>query len=190
MIEEWRDIAGYEGYYRVSNKGEVMSIARRCMHTRGYEFILKEKILKVGYTKKGYVTVTLYKEGTRKTIKVHRLVASAFIPNKLGKPQVNHINAKKDDNKVSNLEWCTNSENQIHAVANKLTSYRKGEMHHATTLNQYNVYTIAFLLKHTNMKLKEIGSIFNVTDHSICAIKRGRNWKHLKLFSPRFSREN
>lgn len=101
-MENWKDIVGYEGLYRVSSLGRVMTLNYR--HT-GVERILKQQTDKGGYK---CVTLTY---GGRKSYKVHRLVAEAFIPNPENKPQVNHINEDKSDNRVENLNWMTNREN-------------------------------------------------------------------------------
>lgn len=71
--------------------------------------------LKPFVTGKGYLKVDLHKNGKRTHMKVHRLVAAAFVPNHLGKAQVNHIDGNKKNNSYTNLEWCTNQENQLHA---------------------------------------------------------------------------
>lgn len=107
--EIWKDIEGYEGLYQVSNMGRVKS------------FNINEngKILKQGTTKKGYLYVILYKDKKTKPMRVHRLVAQAFIPNEDNKPQVNHINEIKTDNRVENLEWMTNEENNNFGTRNK-----------------------------------------------------------------------
>ena len=95
--EVWRDIAGYEGMYQVSDLGRVRSLKYG-----------KVRVLKPNKNKYGYLVVGLSKENKRKTVKVHRLVASAFIPNDDdSKTQINHRNEDKTENKVSNLEWCT-----------------------------------------------------------------------------------
>lgn len=110
--EEWRDIKGYEGRYQVSNMGRVKSLARK----KGW-CIARERMLTLWEQHKGYLVVDLTDDsGHRKHCQVHRLVAQAFIPNPDGKPQVNHKDGNKHNNRVNNLEWMTNYENHIHKV--------------------------------------------------------------------------
>ena len=105
--ETWKDVAEYEGFYQVSNKGNVRSVDRRDLrgHKRG------GRILKPTYDKDGYLRVTLCKNGKHKTKKVHRLVAESFIPNPESLSHINHMDEVKDNNESSNLEWCTHRYN-------------------------------------------------------------------------------
>ena len=100
-MEIWKDIEGFVGLYQVSNLGRTKRLYQND----------KEKILKHGSDKDGYLRVNLYKEGKSKQSKVHRLVAKAFIPNPDNKSQVNHRDENKSNNKVENLEWVTSKEN-------------------------------------------------------------------------------
>jgi hypothetical protein len=106
MEESWKDILGYEGLYQVSTHGEVKSLSRFNSRT--------ERIL-TPVISKGYPVITLSKNNIHKIYSIHRLVAECFIPNPENKPEVNHINGIKTDCLCSNLEWCTSSENQLHA---------------------------------------------------------------------------
>jgi hypothetical protein len=112
MVEIWRDIVGYEGLYMVSSLGRVKSLGNGCSNNS------KERFLKIGHNSRGYCIVKLYKNGTKRTIVVHRLVAAAFIPNPYNLPQVNHKDENKDNNDVSNLEWCTNEYNHNYGTRN------------------------------------------------------------------------
>lgn len=107
MQEIWKPVKDFEGLYEVSNMGNVRSLNYRCTG--------EIKILKPGKDKRGYLKVNLYKSSKYSSKRVHRLVATAFIPNLDNKTQVNHIDGNKQNNTVSNLEWCTNSENMQHA---------------------------------------------------------------------------
>ena len=108
MKEEWRDIVGYEGKYQVSNLGRVRSLF--CQSgKRKKPWILKGKIDRYGYR---VVCLRWNGKNTHKT--VHRIVALAFIPNPEGKETVNHINGDKLDNRSCNLEWATQSEQELH----------------------------------------------------------------------------
>ena len=93
-----KDIKGYEGLYAVTEEGQVWSYRRNIFMKQGHDGC-------------GYPNVTLRKDGKSRTHSVHRLVAETFIPNPQGLPQVDHIDEKKDNNHVSNLQWVTPGEN-------------------------------------------------------------------------------
>lgn len=127
--EVWRDVKGYEGYYQVSNMGNVRSLGRvvvvkqgrykapRAMHWQPR--ILKQSFSVAGRNRGGsYAGVRFRKDGTTRNFEVHRLVAVAFIPNPLNKPAVNHIDHNGLNNHATNLEWCTILENNMHAIKN------------------------------------------------------------------------
>lgn len=111
-MEEWKDIKGYEGLYQISNKGNVKSLPKKKGNGTGYTTDIK--VLKPSINRYGYCVVNLSKNCELTYKQIHRLVAEAFIPNAEHKEQVNHINGIKTDNRVENLEWCTNGENQTH----------------------------------------------------------------------------
>ena len=104
--EIWKPVVGFEGLYEVSNKGRVKGTRRRGC---------REKVLEGHPDRKGYKCLCLYKNGKHKNSKMHRLVATAFIPNPENKPFVNHIDGNVANNNVENLEWVTPSENITHA---------------------------------------------------------------------------
>ncbi len=115
MNEEWRDIEGYEGLYQVSNLGRVKSF-----NYRGHKGNIG--ILKPRLDGKKYETIALYKDGKPKYVRIHRLVAQAFIPNPNNLPQVNHKDENKTNNDMKNLEWCTNEYNHNYGTRNKRVS--------------------------------------------------------------------
>lgn len=108
MEEIWKDIAGYEGLYQVSNLGNVKSL--------NYNHTGKPKKLAFKRHKSGYLTVMLCKDGKNKNRSIQTLVANSFIENPDCKPCVNHIDGNKENNTVGNLEWVTYSENTRHAI--------------------------------------------------------------------------
>lgn len=132
MKEIWKDIKGYEESHQVSNLGRVRTKTRlvKSPLNGGCLAKIKEKYLNLEITKDGYQRVVLSKNAISKHKSVHRLVAEAFIPNTENKPQINHINGIKTDNRVENLEWVTREENIQHRVK-VLNSHFKGHTNEA-----------------------------------------------------------
>jgi hypothetical protein len=119
-ILEWRDIKGYEGLYQISNYGDVKRLQHLAFRQKQGNFMLDEMILKACVTPYGYLRIQLSNNGLKKNHFVHRLVAEAFIENIENQPIVNHKDGNKKNNFYKNLEWCDNSENQLHAYKNEL----------------------------------------------------------------------
>lgn len=110
--EIWKPVNGYEGLYLISNKGQVKSIERTVVYSNGQINRHKSVLLKPEKTKRGYLRVTLSKNGKATRHLLHRLVAFHFVDNPLNKPEVNHKDHNKDNNDASNLEWMTHAENE------------------------------------------------------------------------------
>lgn len=113
IAEEFKDIDGYEGSYQISNLGRIKSLIRKG--------VTKETILISSISTHGYYQITLSLKKKSKTFRIHRLIAKSFIPNIMNKREINHIDGNKLNNHVSNLEWCTRSENISHAFKTGLS---------------------------------------------------------------------
>ena len=121
MDEIWKKIELCERNYYISNMGKIKS---------------NNKILKTHKSTGGYLYISVWKNNKVKHIKLHRLVAQAFIPNHENKPFVNHIDGNKLNNCVNNLEWVTNKENISHAYKNGLMNKNKRKN---IKINQYDL---------------------------------------------------
>ena len=133
-IEEvWKDINEFKGYYQVSNFGRIKSLFRYAKVKNGFRSV-PEKILKPKIDKDGYLHVVLQKDRKLKYLAIHRIVADTFIDNPNNLPHVNHKNENKQDNRVENLEWCTEQYNCNYGNRNKKLSKSKYK-----AINQYSL---------------------------------------------------
>lgn len=126
-MEIWKPIKGYEGLYEISSFGQIKRLEAEIFGNWGQKKIWKEKILKKSHDKDGYETICLCKDGKRKTYKVHRLVANAFIKNPFNFYQINHKDENKTNNNVGNLEWCDNKYNANFGTRNYRISNKKSK---------------------------------------------------------------
>lgn len=115
MIEIWKEIEGYDGFYEISNLGRCKT--HRAVGTGKYTS--EARLLKPVKCTNGYLEYQLSKDGKRKCHMAHRLVAQAFIPNPCNKKEVNHLDECITNNIVSNLEWTTSKENANYGTRNE-----------------------------------------------------------------------
>jgi len=155
-MENWKTIAGFEDY-SVSDQGRVRNN-------------LTGRTIKPGLNGVGYNLIGMRTNGKSKIKTLHRLVAENFIPNPDNKPDVNHKNGVKTDNRLENLEWCTESENNIHAFKTGLFLSSK--------LTEVQVLEIRELLTRGSTQ-KKIGDQFGVSISIISKIKLGTRWAHV-----------
>jgi hypothetical protein len=173
ICEEWRDINDFNGY-EVSNLGNVRGKDRLRKGKHGLRLINGQP-MKLVFNKKGYPEVRFRKEGTHTRL-VHRLVANAFVPNHDNKLQVNHIDGNKLNNRANNLEWVTNSENQLHAYRLGLQPSRAGENNSKAKITDKNV-TLLKQLYNSGKSIIEVSKIMNVSLASARQIIYGVSWK-------------
>jgi hypothetical protein len=157
-MEIWRQ-SPYYPEYEISNLGNLRHKENK-------------NNLKYSIHKKGYPQINLKVDGKRVCRKIHRLVAEAFIPNPERKPQVNHINGDKFDNRVENLEWVTNGENGKHAYRTGLKIAPVGENHQRSLLTNEQVIYIF----QSSKTRRELAEKFNVSLSTITAIWNKHNW--------------
>jgi hypothetical protein len=164
-VDEWRNIAGYEGLYQVSRCGLVRSLRRH-------------KLMAVVHNQAGYRQVNLYRESKVKNFLVHRLVAAAFLGPIPKGMQVNHKDGDKENNSVDNLEFMTPEENREHAIRTGLTPCSKGEANVRAKLKEAQVREMRSL-RQAKVKLADLASRFGITVRMVCEIVSRRAWKHV-----------
>jgi hypothetical protein len=168
MEEIWKRFK--DTTYLVSNLGNVYN-----------EYTSKH--LKPFANNNGYLNIDIFTASDRQRFSVHRMVAMTFLENLDNLPCVNHKDGIKTNNRIENLEWCTHSENSVHAIETGLSSI--GESHSNAKLTEKDVLEIQRLFEEGKND-KEITKLFNVTSGVISAIRLGKTWKHVsgKVFKP------
>jgi len=163
MEEVWKEfLPGYQ----ISTQGRVKSFIRK-----------EPRLLKTSLTSWGYLHITVKINGKHCGLGVHRLVAQAFIPNPKNKPEVNHINGIKTDNRVENLEWVTRKENMQHAVA---TGLKVAPQCEDAAKAKLTAAQVKFIRENpNNATIAELAEKFNVSAQAISLIQRGLTWKSL-----------
>lgn len=180
MIEIWKDVTGYEGGYLISNFGRLKSLERKVKIKGGAYRNKAEKIINPKINVKGYNFHYLSLNGKKKGLYFHRLVAICFISNPENKIEVNHIDGNKSNNNVSNLEWCSKSENMIHSYKTGLHKPTRGSINGMAKLNDEKVLEIKKKYLFNDVRIKNLAIEYNVNGSCICNIVHGKRWKHVK----------
>ena len=171
-IEKWIPVKGFEGHYVISKSGLVKRLRFDRKTNNGFQPV-PEKTLKPYQSKNGYLVVDLRVGNKRKMSYIHRLLATHFIPNPSNYPVVNHKDGIKTNNSLLNLEWCSYSVNNQHAID---TGLNKGY----SVLTENEVREIKKLLE-INESPTKLAKKYNVSRGAIIGIKSGKNWKRLLL---------
>lgn len=180
---EFRPIDGYEGYYEISDCGYVKSLARTNIDRRGFPRFTAERILRNDYDRNGYPIIHLCKKAKFRTLQIHRLVAKAFIPLVEGKDIINHIDGNPNNNNVANLEWCTASENMLHANRTGLRKSCTGAKNPNSKLTDERAQEIVDIYNATRGSISKrgIAKLFpEVSVSVVLNIINGKKWPHLK----------
>lgn len=165
-MEIWKKIIGFEKQYEISSIGNLRSIDRLVNHYRGGKRLYKGSIKNTRLNDKGYYRCNLKKDGKRYDFTIHRLVAIAFLDKAENKEIINHINGIKSDNRIENLEWCTASENVIHAVKERLIKTKLTDIQVLEILN-------------SNLSNRKLAKIYGVSSTISWRIKNKKAYKHL-----------
>jgi len=172
MKEIWKKLKGYEDRYLISNHGRIISLFRKGKK--------QKRILKPGFDSYHYPIVTLYGHNKRQTKTIHRLVALTFISNDDLSLTVNHIDGNKQNNKVTNLEWCSSKKNTQHAFKIGLMK-NYGENHSLTNFLNKDILNIKNLYKNNQLSYQKIANIYNVHKTTIARIITNKTWKHINV---------
>ena len=160
MKEVWKSIKGYEGLYEASNFGRVKNLKRN-------------KFIGISRKGKGYLSLDLSGNGKSLRTSVHRLVGEYFVSNPFGKPDINHLNGIRNDNRAVNLEWCTQSENNRHAFRLGLAKPRA-----KLTIKQVKkIRELRAIIP--RVKIRILAERYGVSKRNIVMIQQRETWKNI-----------
>lgn len=167
-MENWKPVVGYEGIYEVSDQGRIKRV-------RPYNSTIAGHILLSRRNRCGYSQISLSKNSSAKTKTIHRAVAEAFIPNPENKREVNHRDGNKENNLLSNLEWVTSSENQLHSYNYLGKKVPTGSVRSDSKFTQQDVRRIRMASELITQQ--EIANIFKTGQSHINMIVNRRIYK-------------
>lgn len=175
--EKWRHAKGFSDRYYVSNMGRIFTTSA---HGKKDNPAIMRPARSFDKRRNNWEYYKTIMDG--RTIIVHRVVAATWIPNPGNKPFINHINGDKADNRVENLEWCTTSENILHAYRTGLEKKALGQKHHASKMTDEQVRQFKWEWAHDRkLSRKQYAEKLGVTEATIKDIIRGRSWSWLTV---------
>lgn len=176
MKEVWKDVPGFEGYYQASTLGRVRSVERIQVRSNGWPYKVQSKVLTPTKDGNGYLRTAFSVNSKLTTIKIHRVVAITF----LGRTEleVNHIDGDKTNNRSTNIEYCTRSENLKHSYRIGLQKPRRGSSNNKAKLHEKDIPFIRELFK-AGKTSREIAAIYKMDKTVFLDIKNGKIWKHV-----------
>jgi DNA-binding transcriptional regulator YiaG len=167
--EIWKPAVGLEQFYEASNLGNIRRLRGKRTLSRGHLIGIPNNI--------GYLRVCLHVEGGKQINgSVHRIIAKTFVPNPENKPEVNHKNGVKADNRAKNLEWATRSENETHAYENGMA--KAGSGHGNSKVTELQVVEIRSL-RESGVKLRELSRLFDLSESTLSTICRRQGWRRV-----------
>jgi hypothetical protein len=176
MIESWKTYPEFD-YIEVSDMGNVRTKDRRIMGRSLKMRSRKGRILKQTRNERGYPEIRIQVGGLNSPRVVHKMVMLTFVGERPKGMQINHINGRKDDNRLINLEWSTPSDNMKHAYETGLLS-RKGENNTKAKLTETFIKEIREKYKSGKYTQKQLGKEYNVAQAHISTIVKGKTWNY------------